>query len=96
MPSFLLQPLVENALRHGLLPETGGRVSVHAEIRSGEVHIAVDDNGRSRHHDVPAREGLGLSNTRARLAQLYGDGCSFDIVARENGFAVAMVLITPW
>lgn len=92
VPSFLLQPLVENALRHGLLPEKGGQVSVHAKVRSGEVHIRVDDDGGANHREVPAREGLGLSNTRARLAQMYGDGFSFDIAPRENGFAVTTVL----
>jgi len=52
----------------------------------------VDDDGRASHREVPAREGLGLSNTRARLAHMYGDGFSLDIAAGENGFAVAMVL----
>jgi LytS/YehU family sensor histidine kinase len=92
VPSFLLQPLVENALRHGLLPETGGRVSVHAKVRNGNVHITVDDNGRAMQTEMPAREGLGLTNTRARLAQMYGDEFSLDIAAGENGFAVATVL----
>jgi two-component sensor histidine kinase len=92
VPSFLLQPLVENALRHGLLPEKGGQVCVQARVQSGEVHITVDDDGGANHRDVPAREGLGLSNTRARLAQMYGDGFSFDIAPRENGFAVTTVL----
>ena len=91
VPSFLLQPLVENALRHGLLPEKGGRVSVHAIVRSGEVHITVNDDGGAN-REAPAREGLGLSNTRARLAQMYGDEFSFDITPRENGFAVTTVL----
>lgn len=92
VPSFLLQPLVENALRHGLLPEKGGQVSVHANVRGGEVHIRVNDDGGANHREVPAREGLGLSNTRARLAQMYGDGFSFDIAPREKGFAVTTVL----
>lgn len=92
VPSFLLQPLVENALRHGLLPEKGGQVSVRAKVRSGEVHIRVDDDGGANHREVPAREGLGLSNARARLAQMYGDGFSFDIAPRQNGFAVTTVL----
>jgi two-component sensor histidine kinase len=92
VPSFLLQPLVENALRHGLLPATGGRVSVHAKVRHGKVHVTVDDDGRAAHREVPAREGLGLSNTRTRLAHIYGDEFSLDIDATENGFAVAMVL----
>lgn len=92
VPSFLLQPLVENALRHGLLPEKGGQVSVHANVRGGEVYIRVNDDGGANHREVPAREGLGLSNTRARLAQMYGDGFSFDIAPREEGFAVTTVL----
>ncbi|HEX8251533.1 MAG TPA: histidine kinase, partial [Thermoanaerobaculia bacterium] len=92
VPSFLLQPLVENALRHGLLPETGGRVSVRANVQRDEVHITVDDDGRASLGNGPAREGLGLSNTRARLAQMYGDAFSLGIAAREHGFAVATVL----
>jgi hypothetical protein len=90
VPGFLLQPLVENALRHGLLPETGGRVSVLASVQDGTLHIAVDDNGRANEADAPAREGLGLSNTRARLAQAYGDGFFLDIASRKTGFGVAM------
>jgi two-component sensor histidine kinase len=92
VPSFLLQPLVENALRHGLLPEKGGHVGVHARVRNSEVHITVDDDGRASHRESPSREGLGLSNTRARLAQMYGDEFSFDIAARETGFAVTITL----
>jgi len=92
VPSFLLQPLVENALRHGLLPETGGRVSVQATVRQDRVHIAVKDDGRGNGSELPAREGLGLSNTRARLEQMYGDEFSLDISARRDGFALAMAL----
>jgi hypothetical protein len=92
VPSFLLQPLVENALRHGLLPETGGRVTVQANVRDGMVHIAVDDDGHATDSEVPGREGLGLSNTRARLAQMYGDRSALDVAAREHGFGVAVGL----
>lgn len=92
VPSFLLQPLVENALRHGLLPQTGGRVSVRASVRDTMLHIIVEDNGRMRDHDLPLREGLGLANTRARLEQLYGEEFSLDVSARRDGFALAMTL----
>ena len=92
VPSFLLQPLVENALRHGLLPESGGRVSVQASVGDGMLHMIVEDNGRMRDHDLPLREGLGLANTRARLEQLCGDEFSLDISARPDGFALAMTL----
>jgi two-component sensor histidine kinase len=90
VPSFLLQPLVENALRHGLLPETGGRVSVQANVRDGMLHILVEDNGRMRDHDLPLREGLGLSNTRARLEQMYGDAFVFDLARHQGGFRVTL------
>ena len=92
VPSFLLQPLVENALRHGLLPETGGTVTVQANVRAGQVHITVDDDGRGSHGEPREREGLGLTNTGARLEQLYGDEFSLDISARRDGFTLAMAL----
>jgi anti-sigma regulatory factor (Ser/Thr protein kinase) len=92
VPSFLLQPLVENALRHGLLPETGGRVSVQANVRDGMLDINVEDNGRMRDHDLPVREGLGLSNTRARLEQMYGDAFLLDLEHHRGGFRVALRL----
>jgi LytS/YehU family sensor histidine kinase len=90
VPSFLLQALVENALRHGLLPETGGRVSVRANVRDGMLHIDVEDNGGMRDHDLPLREGLGLSNTRARLEQIYGDGFILDLAGQHDGFRVKL------
>lgn len=90
VPGFLLQPLVENALRHGLMPETGGRVSVRATVRDSTLQIEVDDDGRSSGVEPPAREGLGLSNTRARLAQRYGDEFVLQTTAHGRGFSVTL------
>lgn len=92
VPSFLLQPLVENALRHGLEPESGGRVHVRATVDAGALRIDIDDNGRSDDSAHPPRQGLGLSNTRARLAQLYGDEFFLHTTARRDGFGVAVEL----
>lgn len=92
VPSFLLQPLVENALRHGLMPETGGRVSVRATVRDGSLSIEVDDDGRSNGVAPPAREGLGLSNTRARLTQMYGDEFVLHTTAHGRGFRVTLLM----
>ncbi|HEX8255374.1 MAG TPA: histidine kinase, partial [Thermoanaerobaculia bacterium] len=90
VPSFLLQPLVENALRHGLQPATGGRVSVTADIDRDALRLEVLDNGRARAETM--REGIGLSNTRARLRQLYGDAFALDVERRESGFRARLTI----
>ena len=75
IPHFLIQPLVENAVQHGIAPrEQGGTVAVRVRREGGKLHIEVTDAPR-----VPADRGadeagtgVGLSNTRDRLAGLYG------------------------
>ena len=75
VPPLILQPLVENAIRHGISADSAaGRISVKAEVRGGTAYIAVSDDGPGM--DAPTRSpgsGTGLRNTRERLAQLYGD-----------------------
>jgi two-component sensor histidine kinase len=78
VPALFLQPLVENCIRHGFAaPAADGIISLGA-VRDGErLVLSVADNGRG----MPAtpREGLGLSNTRARLRQLFGEDQTFSI-----------------
>jgi thimet oligopeptidase len=94
VPSFLLQPLVENSVRHGLQPSTGGRVSVTAAVirdhQRDALRLEVLDDGRPRGEN-PLREGIGLSNTRLRLRQMYGDGYSFTI-DRDDGFRAVLTI----
>jgi len=72
VPQFLLQPLVENALEHGIARRAGaGRVVVSAERNANELWLAVTDDGPTS-PEVPFEEGVGLSNTRKRLEELYG------------------------
>jgi signal transduction histidine kinase len=74
VPPLILQPIVENAIRHGVAAvSTAGQVSVTAEVRDGRLHLAVRDDGPGM-EAVSAQpgSGLGLRNTRERLAQLYG------------------------
>ncbi|HET7436282.1 MAG TPA: histidine kinase [Thermoanaerobaculia bacterium] len=92
VPAFLLQPLVENALRHGLEPERGGTISIAACTAGRELHITVRDDGRSSGAEEPIAEGIGLANTRARLAQMYGDDHDFEMEARRDGFRVAVAI----
>lgn len=91
VPSFLLQPFVENALRHGLRHQpTGGRVdiSVHA-INGGATErlvVRVEDDGAGLAPDWEERTaaGFGIANSRARLAQLYGRDARVTIARRED------------
>jgi hypothetical protein len=72
VPTFLLQPLVENAIHHGIAPRTGpGRVEVRARRSRDALVLEVRDNGLG-FSAVPSAGGVGLANTRARLLHLYG------------------------
>ena len=83
VPNLILQPIVENAMRHAIGNSTSGRVEVTAAPRNGVVRIEVKDNGpgiqNARALEAPRGRGLGLANTRARLAGLYGDAASFEL-----------------
>lgn len=74
IPSFLLQPLVENAIRHGIAPtSSAGRLTVRIRAAGEELVVEVDDDGPGPPPDwaIGASGGLGLSTTAARLALLY-------------------------
>jgi hypothetical protein len=93
VPSMILQPLVENALRHGIAKRArGGVLQVRASRVDETLKIAVEDNG-SRVASAESKEGIGLSNTRARLLQLYGGEQSFDLLANSQGGTTAVVSV---
>src|SRR5246127_4394147 len=88
IPSMLLQPMVENCLKHGLAPKIeGGRIRLHADQRDGRLKIEIEDNGvgiseeRMPHVYV---EGIGLSNVRERLRVLYGTDFRLEIESRPG------------
>ena len=90
VPNLVLQPLVENAFRHGLAPmQTVGRVVVRVVRDDGDLVLTVRDNGRGPAKEV--REGVGLTNTRARLTQLYGARQRLALTAAEGGGALVEV-----
>jgi sensor histidine kinase YesM len=71
LPPLLLQPLVENAIRHGVEPAVeGGTIRVDARRASAALELTVTDTGVGMSTDAP--EGVGLANVRARLSSLYG------------------------
>ncbi len=83
VPALLLQPLVENAVRHGIEPRRGpGLICIEAERENDRLHLVVRDNGRglpSGELGAAGRPGIGLANTRARLRGLYGEEQSFSL-----------------
>ena len=87
VPALILQPLVENAIRHGIEPRRGaGLISIEAKQEDKHLHLIVRDNGRG----LPGadlnsfvRRGIGLANTQARLQGLYGQDQSFSFERAE-------------
>ena len=95
VPRLLLQPIVENAITHGIAPRKGpGQVRISAHVEEGRLQIEVRDNGAGL--SPKAREtlhhGVGLSNTRARLECLYGPHHRLEFVEDRPGLAVRLTL----
>ncbi|HEX7113080.1 MAG TPA: histidine kinase, partial [Mizugakiibacter sp.] len=92
VPFLLLQPLVENAIEHGADPADGrARVEIGARRDGGALELAVRDHGPGPRGSTRDGHGIGLANTRARLAALYGDAARFELAAAEGGGSVARV-----
>jgi signal transduction histidine kinase len=94
VPNLILQPLLENAIRHGIEPHARpGRIDLTARLGNGTLEIEVRDNGAGLANGELTREGVGISNTRARLEQLYGRNHRFEFVnAGEGGLVVRLVI----
>jgi len=86
VPSLILQPMVENAMRHGIEPNARtGRIELRGARQEGNLVLTVSDNGAGLPAEGPNREGIGVANTRARLAELYGAQQKFELVNRPEG-----------
>jgi two-component system LytT family sensor kinase len=88
VPAMLLQPIVENSIKHGLAPKIeGGEIRIRTALEDGRLVIEVEDNGigisESRLAHVYG-EGIGMSNVRARLKLLYGEEFRFEINSRPG------------
>lgn len=88
VPNLILQPLVENAIRHGIAPRAEpGLIEIRAGRQNGMVELMVRDNGPGLAAGSQERlmKGIGLSNTQARLKQLYGPAHHFEMDDAEGG-----------
>lgn len=97
VPNLILQPLTENALRHGIgRSADSGLVGISSAITDGHLRLSVYDNGAGLPDDwqMKGSTGIGLANTAARLQQLYDDNHQFDIRNRDGG-GVEVVILMP-
>lgn len=94
VPNLVLQPLVENAIRHGVERHARpGRIILRAQRHNGQLELEVQDNGAGLPDGKPLREGIGLTNTRSRLQQLYGTAQRFELTNVETGGLLARVVL---
>jgi sensor histidine kinase YesM len=94
VPNLILQPLVENAIRHGIEPRAKpGCIELRSQREAGSLTLEVCDNGTGLAANPPAEEGVGLSNTRARLQALYGEAHGFELRAAPGGGLLVRLII---
>jgi len=97
VPNLILQPLTENALRHGIGGSaSAGLLGISSGVENGQLRLLVYDNGAGLPDDwqLKGSAGIGLANTAARLQQLYDDDHQFDIRNRDGG-GVEVVITMP-
>jgi signal transduction histidine kinase len=94
VPHLLLQPLVENAIRHGIARRAGaGRIEIRAWRENGYLRLEVEDNGPGLREPESPGKGIGLANTRARLERLHGQKTLLTLRGLPEGGAVASVTL---
>ena len=96
LPNLLLQPMMENAIQHGIEPHARrGHIVLKSARHGNAMRLEIRDNGDGLPGGTKPQEGVGISNSRARLQQLYGDQGQFRLAnAPEGGLIVSIVV--PW
>lgn len=97
VPSLILQPLIENAILHGVAATARpGVLAIRAGCDDRYLHLQVRDTGPGLPQGSKALAGIGLSNTQTRLRRLYGSGQRFELL-NDNGLVVSIQipLATP-
>ncbi len=94
VPTLILQPLVENSIRHGLEPLVrGGTLTIEAQADGDTLWLRVRDDGAGFAKDRPRRDGVGLTNTKSRLDRLYGEQAALTIRENPGGGVVVDIYI---
>jgi two-component system, LytTR family, sensor kinase len=96
VPSLILQPIVENALKYGFSQTLGpGHVSITCRVRANMLELTVTDTGPGfpQSRVSTASTGVGIANTRARCEQLYGGNYSLELTNRKEGGALVLIRI---
>ena len=88
VPAFILQPLVENAVRHGISKRSeAGLIEIKGQELEGDLVLSVQDNGAG--YSAESGRGVGLANTRARLETLFGEAGRLEVINAEGGGTIA-------
>lgn len=97
VPLFVLQPFVENAVKHGILDRrSGGTIAIAARSTNGSLHLSVSDDGIGLAPGWADRDsGVGLANARAHLSHLYGDQAALSVGAGASGSGVEVNITLP-
>jgi two-component system LytT family sensor kinase len=94
VPSLALQPLVENAIKHGIsVDSAAGRLEIAAQRHNGRVWLSVRDDGPGPAPGSRVRFGVGLTNVQSRLKQLYGDESSLELIRGDGRGCEAIITI---
>jgi LytS/YehU family sensor histidine kinase len=99
VPWMLLQPLVENAIKHGISPQPGpGTIELLARRENARLVVEVKDDGVGLTQDAltALQSGIGLSTTRARLNHLFGRDYQFEFHRRTNKKGLTVKVVIPW
>lgn len=102
LPPLILQPLVENAIKHGLYPcINGGTLTIHITQKKSDYRISIIDNGMGMSREqlaklltfTPQKKSIGLDNVNKRLVSLYGTQYGLKVLSKENKGTIAIVRI---
>jgi two-component system, LytTR family, sensor kinase len=96
VPSLLLQPVVENAVKYGVEPfNDKGKIAINIHAQNGKLIIEISDSGKKNFNEINFDSGIGLSNTRERLKQLYAGNQKFSVSPNVSGKGVKVAIEIP-